>query len=223
MSEYRRSLMKQNNTTPGPYDPSLIFYCPLTEGDFKEKITGNIWQFTGDGSYYWDPSLDMYHFITPTTTYQCIAKIAWSYDTPIEGFTIIAECMRIRGTSIGMNGCRPFLFGEGNTSSEQSPEWDLCPGSSDRWPYNTKIVAARYYTSSIDKAYEVGGSVYWNKTNYRLNELNNLWYPYNSFMSLGCVGHRNFRQAHFGIKNIRIYNRTLSENEILIKAITGEP
>lgn len=216
MSEFRRMLMSNSLEQNTTYDPSLIFYAPLSKDDLTEHITGNSFQITGDGQMTWDGSNNIWHFVSPTTTYKCIMTIEFPWEDKLaNGFTCIVDGMRISGSSVANNNCRPILMGNGTTNSEQDPEWILCPGSSDRWGYNIGTFIAQRTTSNNAKAWKYNGSVFWNKA--QSWQKKDFAYPCSSYMSVGCSGHSNYRQAHFGLKNIRIYNRILSDEEISYK------
>lgn len=217
MSEFRRMLMsntlEQESTQT---DPSLIFYAPLTQDDLTEHITGNSFTITGDGQMTWDESNQIWHFVTPTTTYKCIMTIEFPWEDKLaNGFTCIVDGMRISGPSIANNKCRPFLMGDGTTSSEKFPEWTLCPGSTDRWGYSMGTFIVYRTTTNNTKAWKYNGTVFWNQT--QSWQKKDFSYPHSNYMSIGCSGHPNYRQAHFGLKNIRIYNRILSTEEIAYK------
>lgn len=234
MSEIRRGLMMQNNTTPGPYDPSLIFWAPMDYGDLTDHVSGIEMQLTGYGSIEWDNSLGIYKITTPSSTYNTVLSfhniVPWKDLIP-NSFTVCAKLCRFRNSYGTANKCRVFSMGhEGGDTEENSYGFGYCQpmamfslgqssinhanlcGNTFDTVYSLVSTQTHLSNSFTRRSYKNG--VFKNESSNAVPSINSIPDKFQYGLNIGCTGHYNFRYCSFGIKDVRIYNKVLTQEEI---------
>lgn len=244
MSEFRRMLMSNSLEQNTTYDPSLIFYAPLTKGDLTDHITNIEMKQTGFGGFEWNDNLSIYKITTPGTTYNTVLSFTsdrlWKNYISSE-YTVCIKVCRFKNNYGTRNACRVIACG---------PEG----GPTDAWVDNGMGVPANMFAvggaidhtknalgASFDTIHSMvttyhftGQSTYYQNRG-PFSEMVKKYYTdgklvftdvigcaqfdeYSNFdnsgLNIGLAGHANYRNCSFGIKEIRIYNRILTQQEI---------
>lgn len=234
MSEFRRNILMTSNTGGEILDPNLIFYAPMTEGDLTDHVTGISMQLTGKGSIEWNSSLQIYKITTPSTTYDTVLTFRsnkyWK-DLIQDDYTVCAKICRFRNSYGTSNKARVFACSPVGSPTDEWSSYGMgipanlftvCGSSLDsstacgaNYEIIYSFVGAKHFNSSSNMyntyykngTYVSGGSLQASKFTAYTDEIN-------SGLNIGLTGHTNFRYCSFGIKDVRIYNKILTQEEI---------
>lgn len=243
MSKFRRGLLISNGPGSEPLDSSLIFWAPMEQGDLTDHVTGIQMQLTGNGVIEWDNNVGIYKITTPSTTYNTVLTFInpnrmWK-NLIQDDYTVCAKICRFRNNYGTNNNCRVFACGPTGLPTDQ---W-LKDGMGR--PANNFVVAggisgqfgniyeqiysfacATHYTGNIitipegtpDEImqwYYKNGVMITNGATAAQSKFSRLSDEVNSGLNIGLTGHVNYRYCTFGIKDVRIYNRILTQQEII--------
>ena len=219
----------------GGEDPTLVFYAPLTEGDFYDHISGIEMQ-SGTGTITWDSNKAAYHFLQASNNRGVVGY--WdglNLDIDIEhwGITMVAEYAAVN------NGTDETKYRCVDIGGLQYPLYN----TSGRCMVNPPLHLANYGTTTKEMhklaiKWATSGQAYLFAQGYRSNEWKKPEEVYASWTGLSsqcnifkrdtnvsddwiktrvsigrCQG--SPQVTNIWVRNIRIYNRELTVSEII--------
>lgn len=233
MSNFRRNIMA-SNTGSEVLDPNLIFYAPMTEGDLTDHVTGISMQLTGKGQIEWNNSLQIYKITTPSTTYDTVLTFRsnryWK-DLIQDDFTVCAKVCRFTNNYGTYNKARVFACSPVGSPTDAWTSYGMGIPANLFTAVGSSLQAATACGENYEIIYSFAALKHFtNNTNYQQTAYRNgiqvqsdslqasKFTAYadevNSGLNIGLTGHTNFRYCSFGIKDVRIYNKILTQEEI---------
>lgn len=201
-----------------------IFYAPLTQGDFKDHVSGaTMIHNTNVGTVTWDATHNMYNFTQTNGQRNCCIGY-WNTDfAPYfqglysESYTMYARVV------VTPSGGRPYLVGLGNFNTDSVYKPNLqCP-SFGGWSTNTPVTTPTggaigrrgsdgyllywpkdFYDSSQTATTSKGNPANWDKTT-------------NHCLDRVCVHlcrDNGYLNMTFLIQNLMVFNRYLDQSEL---------
>jgi hypothetical protein len=241
MSKFRRDLLISNSQGSEPLDSSLIFWAPMEQGDLTDHVTGIQMQLTGNGAIEWIDRLGIYMLTTPSSvnhavlTFRNDNKLWKNYIN--NDYTVCAKICRFRnnygvGNSTRVFACSPnpqetdrwFSKGMGVPANLFAVGGGINGNAMCGNNYETiySFATTRHFTGEKSGNYDVStyqnfknGQMFSSGTDNVKSKFSEFSDIDNSGLNLGNCGHAVAAYCTFGIKDVRIYNRILTQQEII--------